>query len=1148
MKRVKAGDGKSGDGKTSDGKSGNRKGEPSMNAPSTAKATTSATPLPAALAPRAEGPRIYNLFPLLVGTVSAWTAELPRIAGLGFDWVYLNPFHQTGGSRSLYAVADTDRLDERFRDQDGTSDDDQIAGFCRAADAQGVAVMTDLVINHTADNAKLLHERPELCLRDGQGRPVSPGAVDPDDPAKVTVWGDLIELDYHSDHAKRELTGIWDAYIARLQGLGVRGFRCDAAYKVPPDVWRSLIAAAKAREPATLFAAEPLRCTFQEAHATAGAGFDYLFNSFAWWNLKAPWALEQYDRLRVIAPSIAFPENHDMARLAADLSGGPEAIAGKLKTRYALAAFFSAGVLLPIGYEWGYRRALHVVDTTPGSRESDTGIDISAYVAAVNALKAELPAANVEGAQARLSAPDAPYVALFRTETGHPASASHGTLVLYNPTDAPAPVDAGRLIARTGGRLGAFVDRTPEAEPIAFHAGAAIDLMPGELRILAAGPPAQRSAPKPVKPDGEGRVVIEAVSPEIDGGRSAVKRVVGESLTVEADIFSDGHEIIDAAILSRLAGESGWRRDPMVFVDNDRWAGRFPLERNGRYEFTIEAWRDGFSSWMRDTLKKRDAGLDIRLEIAEGVAIVRKAADLAEGRDKDRLNALLATLSAEDGTAQVLDRVIGEAALVRRNAERANLSRYPVTIPVIADRLAARFSAWYEIFPRSQSGDPNRHGTFRDVVARLPEIRGLGFDVLYFTPIHPIGTTNRKGKNNTLKAEPGDVGSVYAVGSEEGGHEAVHPELGTLDDFRQLVGATHAHGMEIALDFAIQCSPDHPWIKSHPEWFEWRPDGTLKFAENPPKKYEDISNVHFYGGAFPSLWTELRDIVMGWCELGVRIFRVDNPHTKPIPFWEWMIGAVNARYPDAIFLAEAFTRPKMMKKLAKAGYQQSYTYFTWRNTKPELTEYALELAGAMGEYYRPNFFANTPDINPYYLQTSGRPGFIVRATLAATLSSVYGIYAGFELCEAAPYPGKEEYLNSEKYELKAWDADRPGNIREHIVKLNQIRRDNPALWDFRNIHVCGAFNDSIIAYAKVTPEADNCVFVMVNLDPKSRQECTYEVPLWLFGLPDDGAVEVEDLLLGYRFELRGKSHRIALDPSDRSVTIWRIKPARRVAQ
>ncbi|HEV7440495.1 MAG TPA: maltotransferase domain-containing protein [Methylobacterium sp.] len=1131
-----------------------------MNAPTTAPTTAQGTragtgagavTLPASLAPRAEGPRIYNLFPLLVGRVSDWTRELPRIAGLGFDWVYLNPFHQTGGSRSLYAVADIDSLDERLRDLDGTPDDEQIRRFCAAAEAQGLRVMTDLVVNHAANDGRLARERPDLFVKDETGQPASPYAVDPDDPSKRTVWGDLAELDYHSEHARQALTRIWDGYVARLQGLGVAGFRCDAAYKVPPEVWRALIAGAKGRDHACLFAAETLGCTFEEARATAGAGFDYLFNSFAWWDLKAGWAIEQYERLRTLAPSIAFPENHDMARLAADASGGPKAVAERLRSRYALAAFFSAGVLMPIGYEWGYARALHVVETTPADRETESGLDISHSIAAINALKAALPAANVEGAQLRLSAPDADSVALIRYDTGHPSSARHAVLVLYNPSARSVPVDAGALIARSGGQLGPFVDRTPEAEPIAFHPGCAIDLAPGELRILSAEAAKVATLPSRGRPSGEGRVVIEAVSPEIDGGRSPVKRVVGECLQVDADIFSDGHEIVSAAILSRVAGETTWRRDPMVFVDNDRWSGHFPLERNARYEFTIEGWRDSFSSWVRDTMKKRDAGLDLTLETIEGIALVQGAADLATGRDKERLAALVSALVAEEtGSTAQLRRILDPEAtkLIRRNAERVNATRYPVNIPVIADRLAARFSAWYEIFPRSQSGDPNRHGTFDDVIRRLPEIRELGFDVLYFTPIHPIGRTNRKGKNNTLKAEPGDVGSVYAVGSDEGGHEAVHPDLGTLADFERLVAASHAYGMEIALDFAIQCSPDHPWIKNHPEWFEWRPDGTLRFAENPPKKYEDISNVHFYGGALPSLWIELRDIVMGWAERGVRIFRVDNPHTKPIPFWEWMIAEVNGRYPDVIFLAEAFTRPKMMMKLAKAGYQQSYTYFTWRNTKQELTAYALELAGPMGDYYRPNFFANTPDINPHYLQTSGRPGFIVRATLAATLSSVYGIYNGFELCEAAPYPGKEEYLNSEKYELKAWDYDRPGNIREHIVRLNRIRRENPALWDFRNVHFTGAFNDSIIAYAKTTPEGDNCVFVMVNLDPKNRQECTYEVPLWLVGQPDHGAVEVEDLLQGYKFELRGKSHRIALDPAERSCVIWRLRVPRRVAE
>ncbi len=1111
-------------------------------------ASETAVPLPAALAPRAEGPRIYNLFPLLVGTVSAWTAELPRIASLGFDWVYLNPFHQTGGSGSLYAVADTDRLDPRLRDADGTSDDEQLRGFMAAAGAQGLRVMTDLVVNHTANDAKLVTERPDLFVRDADGKPVSPEAVDPDDPSIRTVWGDLAELDYHDPHAREELVTLFDTYVARLQRLGVAGFRCDAAYKVPPDVWRALIGRAKERDRTALFAAETLGCTFDEAVATAGAGFDYLFNSFAWWNLRAPWALEQYERLRVVAPSIAFPENHDMPRLAA--GHDREDAARALKNRYALAAFFSAGVLMPIGYEWGYRRALHVVETTPAARETDTGIDISGFIAAINALRAELPAANVEGAQWRLSAPDAPYAALIRVDTGHPGSATSAVMLLANPTDAPLTLDPGPLLARIGGAFGPFADRTPEGEPVTLVPGTPVTLAAQAVHVLAAERVPVLNRPDPTTPTGEGRVVIEGVSPEIDGGRSAVKRVVGDSLEVEADIFTDGHEILAAAVLSRPVGETEWRRDPLAFVENDRWRGAFPLTRNTRYEYVIEGWRDPFASWTHEIEKKRAAGVDVRLETIEGLRIVRRAAELAAGSDKAHLDALVAELGGRpEGDAGQLALILGaeSAARIGRNAERVNLSRYPVVLEVIADRLAARFSAWYEIFPRSASDDANRHGTFDDVIAKLPTIRQLGFDVLYFPPIHPIGRTNRKGKNNSLKAEPGDVGSVYAVGTQEGGHEAVHPDLGTFESFRRLVAASHAHGMEIALDFAIQCSPDHPWIREHPEWFEWRPDGTLKYAENPPKKYEDISNVHFYGAALPSLWEALRDIVLGWCELGVRIFRVDNPHTKPIPFWEWMIGEVNARYPDALFLAEAFTRPKMMKKLAKAGFQQSYTYFTWRNTKAELTSYMLELAGEMGEYYRPNFFVNTPDINPYYLQTSGRAGFVVRAVLAATLSSVYGVYSGFELCEASSFHGKEEYLDSEKYEIKAWDWERPGNIRAEIVRLNQIRRDNPALWDFRNVVFTRADNEQVLAYAKLTPERDNCVFAMVNLDPKNRQDCTYELPLWKFGLPDDGAVEVEDLLRGYTFTLYGKTHRLALDPADRSAVVWRLKPVTPVA-
>lgn len=647
-----------------------------------------------------------------------------------------------------------------------------------------------------------------------------------------------------------------------------------------------------------------------------------------------------------------------------------------------------------------------------------------------------------------------------------------------------------------------------------------------------------------LEPDSTGRVIIENVWPELDGGRTPVKRLVGDEVEVWADIFSDGHDILRAEVIFRAEDEPEWRRAPMAFVDNDRWKGSFKLDRNIRYLFTIEAWRDVWGSWVSEVQKKKAAGQIVVSEIAEGVALLEKTA-----ARNDRLAKILGEVQAQEAGSDTQLGALTDpfhAKAIQEAAPRGNLSRYDRELTVICDRTAARYSSWYELFPRSMSDDPARHGTFDDVIKKLPYVQSMGFDVLYFPPIHPIGKKNRKGRNNSLKAERGDPGSVYAIGSEEGGHDAIHPQLGTIEDFRRLVSAAKNHGLEIALDFAIQCSPDHPWIKEHPDWFDWRPDGTLKYAENPPKKYEDIVNVDFYNkGAFPSLWYALRDVVLFWAREGVRIFRVDNPHTKPLPFWKWMIREVNHTYPDVIFLAEAFTRPKMMRALAKIGFQQSYTYFTWRNTKVELMSYVTELGGEMGEYYRPNFFVNTPDINPVPLQTAGRAGFIVRSTLAATLSGAWGLYSGFELCEAKPLPGKEEYLDSEKYEIKAWDWERPGNIRPHIAALNKMRRENPALQDFRNALFLNAWNENVLAYAKLTPERDNCVVVIVNLDPRNRQDTSLEIPLWEFGLPDHATIEAQDLLRGgSSFTLHGKVQTVGLDPATNPVLIWRLIPPR----
>ncbi len=644
-----------------------------------------------------------------------------------------------------------------------------------------------------------------------------------------------------------------------------------------------------------------------------------------------------------------------------------------------------------------------------------------------------------------------------------------------------------------------------------------------------------------LEPDATGRVVIENVWPEVDGGRTPVKRVVGEDVGVSADIFSDGHDLLRAEILFRAEDEPDWRRAPMTFLENDRWQGSFPIERNIRYLFTIEAWRDVYGSWVSEVQKKKAAGQIVVSEIAEGVAILEKTSTRS-----DRVSAIFKEVQAQEAGSDAQLGALTDpfhVKAIQDAVQRGNLSRYDRELAIIADRTAARFSSWYELFPRSMSDDPARHGTFDDVIKKLPYVQAMGFDVLYFPPIHPIGTKNRKGRNNSLTPASGDPGSVYAIGSEDGGHDAVHPELGTIEDFRRLVEAAKGHGLEIALDFAIQCSPDHPWIKEHPEWFDWRPDGTLKYAENPPKKYEDIVNVDFYNnGAFPALWYALRDIVLFWSKEGVRIFRVDNPHTKPLPFWKWLIREVNRAYPDVIFLAEAFTRPKMMRALAKIGFQQSYTYFTWRNTKTELTSYVTELSGDMGEYYRPNFFVNTPDINPIPLQTAGRAGFIVRSTLAATLSGAWGLYSGFELCEARPLPGKEEYIDSEKYEIKAWDWDRPGHIRPHIAALNRMRRENPALQDFRNALFLNAWNDNVLAFAKLTPARDNCVVVIVNLDPHNRQDASLEIPLWEFGLPDHATIEAQDLLRVGSFTLHGKVQTVGLDPATNPVLIWRLIP------
>lgn len=1090
----------------------------------------------------AAGPRIYNLFPLLVGPVSAWRAELPRIAALGFDWVYVNSFHYPGFSGSLYAVKDPYRLNDLFAEGDEPAR--LLRNFTAAAEEAGLKVMTDLIVNHTARDALLAAEYPEWYRRELDGDFYSPRAVDPDDPGRVTVWGDLAELDYGEPRARQGLVDYWSRYLGHYIGLGFNGFRCDAAYKVPAAVWEQLTGAARAADAGVQFFAETLGCTVPEVEALEAAGFDYLFNSSKWWDFHGDWLLEQYQRFRRLGPSVAFPESHDTVRLAAEFDAvDTEELVRYYRLRYLFAACFSSGVMMPIGYEYAFAKPLNVVDTRPEDWET-TDIDLSALIAAANAMKAGLPALNHEEPQRRFTAPGAPVTGLVRR--GRDGDC---VLLLINPDrERSHAIDGGEVLAAAGDRRRRVLDITPEASPVTLTPGRALSLEPLTMRVFRGEPVPRRPAAAPRRSAARlpkfvaDRVVIENVWPEVDAGRHPAKRIVGDVLDVRADIFSDGHDALAACIRWRDARGGGWREAPLEHVDNDRWHGRIPLAAVSRYRYTIEAWRDVFASWRGDFIKRREAGQPVALEALEGRDLVAAAAGNAEGRDAESLAAVLADLDAADAAGrEALLLAESLPPLMRRAAVRENWTCYRHELEVIADRTAARFSAWYELFPRSMSGEAGRHGTFADLIAHLPYAREMGFDVLYLPPIHPIGASHRKGKNNALVAGPEDPGSPWAIGAAEGGHTAIHPQLGTLADFHCLLAAAREQELEIALDFAIQCSRDHPWIAEHPEWFDWRPDGTIRYAENPPKKYRDIVNVHFYRESLPSLWLALRAVVLYWIEQGVRAFRVDNPHTKPVPFWEWLIRDVKDRHPEVIFLSEAFTRPKMMHKLAKVGFTQSYTYFTWRNTKSELTEYLTELAHGPGaQYLQPNFFVNTPDINPPILQTGGRPAFMMRAALAATLSPVWGMYSGFELCEAAPIPGREEYLDAEKYEIKARNYNAPGNIRDYIARLNRIRRDNPALRMLTNLRFYPAHDDNILFYGKQSASGDNVIWVAVNLDPHHVHEADIELPLHELGLDDHAEVEVENLLDREQFRWQGKWQRIRLEPEVNPCAIWRV--------
>ncbi len=643
------------------------------------------------------------------------------------------------------------------------------------------------------------------------------------------------------------------------------------------------------------------------------------------------------------------------------------------------------------------------------------------------------------------------------------------------------------------------------------------------------------------------RVAIEGVVPQVNHGRFAAKRTLSEKVIVEADVFADGHDALSCVLLYREAAEARWQETPMEALANDRWRGVFMAARLGRYRYTIQGWVDAFRTWRRDLLKRIEAGQTEALDLLAGAQLIEHAGRRAQGSDGPDLNRWAAVL--RDHSRALAERIAAAlapelVAVIERYPDKTSVTTYEPELEINVEPERARFSSWYELFPRSCAAAEGAHGSLLDVARHLPYVAAMGFDVLYLPPIHPIGRSHRKGKNNALQAAADDPGSPWAIGAEQGGHKSIHPELGTLEDFRRLVSASRDYGIEIALDLAFQCTPDHPYVTEHPEWFRRRPDGSVQYAENPPKKYQDIYPLDFDNPRWQELWQELKSIALYWIDQGVRIFRVDNPHTKPFPFWQWWIREIQSEHPEVIFLAEAFTRPKVMRRLAKVGFTQSYTYFAWRNAKWELTEYFTELSQSEArDYFRPNLWPNTPDILTEHLQFGGRPGFMARLILAATLGANYGIYGpAFELAEGrAREPGSEEYLDSEKYQIRRWNLEDPNSLKDLIARVNRIRRDNPALQSDWSLRFHEIDNDQMICYSKETAERDNVIVVVVNLDPHHVQTGRLRLLFEDLDLEGRQPYQFHELLTDSRYLWQGRQNTVMLDPHIVPAHIFRLR-------
>ncbi len=1034
------------------------------------------------------GERIFKIGHLtLDNSLPRFASIVERFAKLGFDRLCV------GG---LFASVDgLPVIADHSLAKDGTPVLDRVESLAEICRKAGLSLGIDLVLDRIA-----LTGPTAEALAGAYGPAAALNSLDPRVPSLALSTAHMMPA------GASRAAGWWATKMADLAEAGATSFRLVGLPGLPPGFLKLLDQAVRAiGKPCERIAwAADLPWTSHEE--LEGAGLAAITASTCWWDGRAPWYAQQIESLERFAPTVGIAVPPDAEGVPDQRDAGQNAL---------LAAATTNGLFVCADH-------------------ASNGED--ARLASAASLVDRLAARGL-GNPRMLSGPSEPVTRLLRAETDV-RTARSGVLVALNAGPTPAGMPPSAPLPPSSG--GAFVLNGELPDTLAPGDSTVADVISTEpVRSPKTGKAADRRAARQAAR--QTPIVIENVVPSVPtqsgAGTFAAKHIVGRVLTIEADIFGDGHDVLAAEVLWWSDDNDERTAVELTSLPNDRWQASLTPDRIGRHFFAVEAWRDEFGSMAHGVEVKHRAGLDVSVEIEEAALYLQELGDAD-------LKALAKQLRKMPGDEAVRQIVSPETrAKVATKADRglkATLGPFPIEV----ERPQAEFAAWYELFPRSLTDDPARHGTLDDVIAALPRVQAMGFDVLYFPPIHPIGRAKRKGRNNSLTAGPDDVGSPYAIGAEEGGHDALHPALGTPADFRRLVAAAREHGLELALDFAIQCSLDHPWLREHPDWFRHRPDGSIKHAENPPKKYEDIVNVDFYAsGSVPGLWLALRDIVLHWIEEGVRIFRVDNPHTKPLSFWQWMIGDVRGRHPDVMFLSEAFTRPKMMYRLAAVGFSQSYTYFTWRNHKREISDYLEELSSRPAvDYFRPHFFVNTPDINPYFLQSSGRPGFLIRAALAATLSGLWGVYSGFELCEAAALPGREEYLDSEKYEIRVRDFAAPGNIVGEITLLNRLRRAHPALQSHRDITFYNAFNDNVLLYGKRLPDAADMILVAVSLDPHNVQEADFEMPLWEWKLPDHGALQVEDLVHSGRGMWHGKNQRLRLDPNALPFAIWRLSP------